>query len=253
VDPADATERLWRAVTQGRPIPSDLEGALDFDSALQVQLAVLERRTAAGAHRAGWKIGLTSERVRKRFGIERQPFAYLLQEGMHDSGDTLAFAELRGACGIEPELCWTLGAELAGPGATPAQARRAVGGVAAALEINEMRAPAGDFPLVIADGLAARAVVTGQTIALPAFFTSDDVVATLECDGEERAKSRGGDVIDDHFRSLAVLANALAPFGRHLERGDRIITGSFSRHEVAGPSHWRAAFSGVGTVEVRFR
>lgn len=253
MDLTEAAERLWNATAAGRPVPAELEGVLEYDGALRVQLAVLEHRIAAGAERAGWKIGLTSERVRERFGTDRQPFAYLLRAGMLDSGATVVRREIRGPCGIEPELCWTLGAPLAGPDATAESARGAVAGVAAALEINEMRAPAADFPLVIADGLAARAVVAAPAIALPRDFESDRVVATLECDGDQVARARGGEVIDDHFRSLAVLANALFPFGRRLEPGDRVITGSFSRHDVVGPSHWRAAFSGVGTVEVRFR
>ncbi len=250
---SEAAEIIWRATAARRPLPAALRGALDFDAALRVQLRVLERQLAAGQALAGWKIGLTSQRVRDRFGTDRQPFGYLLRSGMHESGAEIALAAIHGTCGVEPELCWTLGAPLAGPGTTPEQARGSVASLAAGLEINEPRAPASDFPLVIADGLAQWGVVTGPPIPLPDDFASDSVVAILSLDGERIAESRGTDVIDDHFVSLAALANALGRFGRRLEAGDRVITGSFSRHDVTASGTWRAQFSGVGTVEVRFR
>ncbi len=59
-------------------------------------------------------------------------------------------------------------------------------------------------------------------------------------------------MIDDHFVSLAVLANTLGRFGRHLEAGQKVITGSFSNHKVKEPGHWLADFGSIGSVDIHF-
>ena len=58
----------------------------------------------------------------------------------------LSFAEalsddLAVGCGVEPELCVTMGADLCGPGATPGQARTAVESIAPGMEIEPGRMP----------------------------------------------------------------------------------------------------------------
>ena len=60
-------------------------------------------------------------------------------------------------------------------------------------------------------------------------------------------------MIDDHFVSVATLANVLGACGRGLEAGQRLITGSFSKHDVARGEEWRAEFAGLGACSVRFR
>jgi 2-keto-4-pentenoate hydratase/2-oxopent-4-enoate/cis-2-oxohex-4-enoate hydratase len=59
-------------------------------------------------------------------------------------------------------------------------------------------------------------------------------------------------VIDDHYRSLTVLANTLGQYGVALEAGQRVITGSYSKHDVAPGESWRAEFAGIGAVELKF-
>ncbi len=254
VDPNTASDLLWESYRKGEPAPQELRGALDIDSALTVQLAILDRRLEAGAELAGWKIGLTSERVRQRFDTTRQPFGHLLAAGVHQSGDQVKREGFRGGTGVEPELCWTLASPLEGPNATPEDARKAAGAVSAGMEINELRvADAKDFPLLIADNLAQWGIVVGETVSpVPADFDSNRVDARIDCDGALQSEDRGADVIDDHFRSLAVLANELAPFGRRIEAGHRVITGSFSNHRVQQAGVWDASFTEVGRVGIRF-
>ena len=245
----DAAARLiLESGDQGRYYPEQLRGALDFATALRVQLEVLDLRLARGERQAGWKIGLTSPSVRAGFGTDQQPFGYLMAEGVHHSGDRVALASVAAGCGLEPELCWTLGVELAGPGAGPGQARRAVSAVCAGMEINERRAGGvQDFGLAIADNLTQWGIVVGEcTSPVPDAFDSDSLAVTMHCDGELVADVVGADVIDDHFVSLATLANVLAEHGRRLEAGQRVITGSFSKHDVTAPGRWQATFSGVG-------
>lgn len=254
MDTQTAIDLLWQSYEAGAPAPAELKGALDLDTALAVQLGVLDRRLAAGASQAGWKIGLTSARVRERFGTTRQPFGHILAASVHPSDGRVELAGFRGATGVEPELCFTLATPLSGPGASAEDARRAAGAVSAGMEINEIRVTdGGDFPLLVADNLAQYGIVVGETQSpVPTDFDSDAVRASIECAGETQSDDLGADVIDDHFLSLATLANELAPFGRRIEAGQRVITGSFSNHRVREAGRWTAQFSGVGSVAINF-
>jgi len=250
----EAADCIWNGYRSGEFFPPELVGHLSFDQALQVQLDVLERRLAGGERLAGWKIGLTSATVRAHFGTDRQPFGHILESGVIRSPGEVALDDLVVGCGVEPELCVTMGADLRGPGVTAEEARAAVASVAPGMEINQKRSGGvTDFELSVADNLTQWAIVQGPASPVTDDFDSDSLRVTMSCNGEVRADVVGHDVIDDHFVSVATLANVLAAYGRHLEAGQRLITGSFSKHDVSRGEEWRAEFAGLGACSVRFR
>ena len=251
---AEVADRIWNGYRRGEFFPADVVGRLSFDDALRVQLDLLERRLADGERLAGWKIGLTSASVRAHFGTERQPFGYILESGIIPSPGEVALDDLVVGCGVEPELCVTMASDLRGPGADAAAARAAVANIAPGMEINQKRSGGvTDFELSVADNLTQWAIVQGPDSPVPDEFDSDSLRVTMSCNGEVRADVVGRDVIDDHFLSIATLANVLGAYGRHLEAGQRLITGSFSKHDVSKDEEWRAEFSGLGACSVRFR
>jgi 2-keto-4-pentenoate hydratase len=249
-----AANLIWQSAKKGKYYPEPLHGVLDFDDALKVQLAVLERRIADGEIQAGWKIGLTSPSVRAHFGTESQPFGYLMQSGVYQSGAEIAIDSVKAGCGLEPELCWIMAEDLRGPGATSESARDAVSGVCPGMEINEKRSGGvKDFGLAIADNLTQWGIVAAAPVTpVPADFDSDGIEAKMSCNGKVVASAVGKDVIDDHFESLATLANALARYDRMIESGQRIITGSISKHDAHKGETWEAEFSGLGSCTIRF-
>lgn len=249
-----AADLIWKSAKRGVYYPEPLRDALDFDTALKVQLAVLERRIADGESLAGWKIGLTSPAVRAHFGSDDQPFGYLLQHRIYDSGAQISLDDISAGCGLEPELCWITARELAGPGATPEMARKSVSGVCPGMEINEKRSGGiKDFGLAIADNLTQWGIVAAAPVSpVPDDFDSDSLEVSMRRNGTTAATAVGRDVIDDHFVSLATLANVLARYGRRIEAGQRIITGAFSKHDVSKGETWEAEFSGLGSCTVSF-
>ena len=250
---SDAAERIWEGYARGEFFPRELVGKLSFDEALRVQLDILERRLAAGERLAGWKIGLTSATVRAHFGTDRQPFGHLLESGILTSPGEVALDDVVVGCGVEPELCVTMGSDLRGPDVTADEARAAVASIAPGMEINQKRSGGvTDFGLSVADNLTQWAVVQGPPSPVTDGFDSEVLRVTMSCNGEVRADVVGRDVIDDHFVSVATLANVLAEHGRHLEAGQRLITGSFSKHDASRGEVWRADFAGLGACSVRF-
>ena len=250
----EAADRIWSGYRRGEYFPSELVGQLSFDEALQVQLDILERRLAQGERLAGWKIGLTSATVRAHFGTERQPFGNILESGVVRSPGEIALDDLVVGCGVEPELCVTMGSDLHGPGVTADEARAAVASIAPGMEINQKRSgTVTDFELSVADNLTQWAIVQGPPSPVPDEFDSDSLRVTMSRNDEVRADVIGRDVIDDHFISIATLANVLGEHGRHLEAGQRLVTGSFSKHDVSRGEEWRAEFAELGACSVRFR
>lgn len=255
MDDSEVVETLWAARRAGRHYPAELAGRLDLEQGLRAQLGVLERLLAAGEKQAGWKIAVTSALARKAVGLEGLLFGYLLEAGDFGDPGRLPFQAQTPPL-IEVEVCVTLAAPLEGPGVTAQQAAAAVGALAPAFEILERRGDLfADVPLGVADNLLNQGFVRTEDRppAAPEGGLERMGVQVWR-NGEPFATVNGwGEAMDNQFESLAWLANRLAAFGRRLEPGERIMSGSYiPPTPVAQGDAWRAEFAGLGTVAVAF-
>ena len=223
----------------------------ELHAGLHRQLETLEEKLAAGESLGGWKVGLTSGRARDSMGAGFRPFGYILESRIFASGASIDLSAFE-RVGVENECCFTMAKELSGE-VSRAEVLDALDGVAPGFEINERRLPAdATAPERLADNLSQWGIVAGTSRDL-AGIDFESVVVTLARDGEavETVAARGH--IEDHFESIAALAEQLARFGRALEPGQRVITGSFGRCPVQGSSSWSGDFgSELGVVEVIF-
>jgi 2-keto-4-pentenoate hydratase len=250
----EAVEILWQSTQQGVHYPEALRGQLTLADAYRVQLAVLARVLAEGEKQAGWKIGLTADAVRGLYGVTAPVFGYLLESRHFASGCSFVVADLIRPA-IESELCFTLKQGLRGPGVTSDQVLAALGAVAPAFEIVELRGDmAADLPLGVADNVSQWAYVTAREVQpYPSELDLGQVTAEVTRNGERVMQGRGIDVIDHQLQSIAWLANQLAEYDTSLEAGQRIMTGSFTKPlPVAAGEHWETRFSSVGAVAVTF-
>jgi 2-keto-4-pentenoate hydratase len=250
----EAVEIIWSAYQQGEFYPEALKGKLSLDDGYRVQLGVLERRAAAGEKQTGWKIGLTSNAVRKHFGAAAPVFGYLLESGLYAAGHAFSWGEMTVPC-IESELCFTMGAPLKGPGAGRAQALEAVASVAPANEILERRGDmAADLPLGVADNVMQTGFVMGAELRpYPKELELGRVEAVIETDGQLFKQCVSAEVIDHQLDGIAWLANKLSEFDLALEPGQRIMTGSYyPPTPVEKGQRWESRFSGLGEVSVNF-
>jgi 2-keto-4-pentenoate hydratase len=247
---AQVAEALHQARKHGNE-PAALAGLeLDHDAALAIQLQVLDRFKAEGEALGGWKAALSSGTSRDMMGKDFRPFGYVLKSKILKSGARVSRAQMF-QCRIEPELCVIMKAPLRGAALNATDARNAVGAVAPAFEINDIRTRSEwGRPLLLADGLAQWGIVVGPHAPVRdglagttvRFFENDKLIET----------ATPGEQMDDPFLSLARMCAVLDRFGLGLEAGQPVITGAFCRTAVKPASLYRAEFSGIGDVSVSF-
>lgn len=247
-------EDFWASRARGVAYPPQWFDKLSLDQACRVQLGLLDRAIAAGARQVGWKVGLTAAAIREQFGVHEPVFGYLLEEGRLDSGVQIDLSTWQGT-GFENELCLRLGQPLRGPNVTTEQARAAVRGCHPSMELVENR---GDFTaqlaVAVADNVQQRAFVIGPEVALDAGMNLAAVRCAVDINGAEVAQATGDAVMGDPCASLAWLANKLAEYGRGLEAGQYVMSGSFTRQFPLRPGDAaRTHFEGIGTVAVSTR
>jgi 2-keto-4-pentenoate hydratase len=90
-------------------------------------------------------------------------------------------------------------------------------------------------------------VVLGSPVALPADPSA--IEARVLINGEQVATGRGDAVLGNPLNSIVWLAGKLRQFGRTLQAGQIVMTGSFTRQfPLAAGDTVETVFSGVGGV-----
>ncbi len=237
---------------RGEYFPRAWAGRLALDDAYRIQLAIVRRRGGAGAHRLGWKVGLTAAAIQQQFGVHESVFGCLLAEGLRQSGDCFYYDDLI-APGFENELCIVLGRDLP-PGATFDEVAAAVDRVHPAFEIIETR---GDFArelaLALADNAQQRSFVLGAPVIAGSLPDLAAVEVRVRINDVEVATATGDAVLGHPYNAVAWLAAKLAQFGETVRAGDYVMSGSFTRQFPLGSGDKITAdFAGIGTVSASF-
>src|SRR3954469_13234670 len=111
IDITAAVEDFWTARARGEFFPHAYADRLTLGEAYRIQLALIDRRVAAGERQIGWKVGLTAQPIQQQFGFHEPVFACVLET--QPSGHVFGATELINP-GFETELCMRLGAGLEG-------------------------------------------------------------------------------------------------------------------------------------------
>jgi 2-keto-4-pentenoate hydratase len=248
IELATAVEDFWTARARGEFFPQAYRDRLDLDEAYRIQLALIDRRVAAGERQIGWKVGLTAKPIQEQFGFHEPVFACVLET--QPTGHVFGAAELIHP-GFETELCVRLGAGLEGI-VSLEQVRAAVDVIHPAFEIIETRGDMQQIALAMADNGQQRSVVIGAPVQLAPTMELDQVEARVQLNGNEVATGLGAAVLGNPLNSIRWLAEKLGQYARQLRPGDIVMTGSFVRQfPLQAGDIAVAEFSGIGRVEVR--
>lgn len=155
---------------------------------------------------------------------------------------------------MEAEIVFVLGERLQGPGVTITDARRALAGAVAAMEIIDSRIA--DWRIKLADTVAdlasSGAMVTSSRIASLDELDVRLIGVTLTRNGELVDTGAGAAALGDPVAVVAWLANVLGEDAIALEPGHLIMTGALHAAVPLAPGDvFRAEFDRLGPVTVR--
>ena len=248
-----AIDAFWNDWQRGVHFPQAWRERLDLDDAYRIQLALVARRCTGGVRQIGWKVGLTARAIQEQFDVHEPVFGCLLSEGRIESGNVFRHSEVI-TPGFENEVCVVLARPLEGPRPSIADVAHAVAHCHPALEIVEKRGDlTGQLALALADNAEQKAFVIGAPVQLTSDLDLSAIGVRVTVNGAEVATGRGDAVLGHPLNSIAWLAAKLTAYGRRLEAGDHIMTGSFTRQFLIAPGdRIRAEFDRLGPVEATF-
>ena len=226
---------------------------LTLEQAYALQRQLEQALVGRGECVVGYKVGFTTAALQERHGVTEPVLGFLLASGVFGSGDAVPLSRFV-ALGVEVEVAFLLGSDLAGPGVTSASALLAVDGALASFELIDFRlsgTPRGVD--VVADGVYANAIVLGRPLTPVSGLDLALEGVVFEQDGQIVGTQPAAEVLGNPLVSLAWAANTLGKMGRSLRAGDIVLTGSISKvlRPTVGQSV-RASFTRLGSVSCRF-
>jgi len=155
---------------------------------------------------------------------------------------------------LEAEIAFVLDAPLAGPGVSVLDARRAIAGMVAAVEIVDSRFA--DWRIRLADtvaDLASNGAVAVSSRVVPVEGLDPRLIGmVLTRQGSLADTGAGAAALGDPVRVVAWLANTLGEMGGKLEAGHLVMTGALhAAVPMRAGDVFRADFDRLGPVTVR--
>jgi len=245
----ELARRLAKATADRTAIDqlSDEYPDLDLAAAYRVQHA----QQPEHGQIAGWKLGVTSRAKQLQVGISAPTYGFLRPEYNIDLGTPLDTGQLI-APRAEPEIVFTLGADLAGPHVTASQFLAACSGVAVGLEILDSRYR--DYRFTIADVIADNTSAGRYVVGTPVDPTGIDlrlVGVVLEHNGEVVATASGAASLGHPAAAGAWLVRALHSQGEGLWAGEIVLSGGLTAAVPVKPHDTVVAtIDRLGTIEL---
>jgi 2-keto-4-pentenoate hydratase len=190
---------------------------------MRALLAARDERVRAGERQIGWKLAFGAPDAAERLGIDRPLVGILMDAGVLEDGATVPVGAWTSPV-LEVEIAAHLRRDVA-PDASWDEARDAIGGLAAAIELVDIDGPRDDIPAVLAANIFHRHVVLGAVRGGHA--TADGVTASVRLDGEEVVATDDPTALTGELvEMLRLTAEQLGACGERLSAGDVVIAGA---------------------------
>lgn len=202
-----------------------------LDEAYAIQSEIVARALRSGDESiAGYKVGLTTEKMQKFCGVAEPIAGRILSSGVRASGATLRKSDFH-RLGIESELALRVGKQVPSvrPGGDARELIGCVDAIAAAFEVIDDRAA--DYAHLEASSIAAenswnKGIVLGEAVSPSAFGDLCGLEGRLLINGEQVATGSSSDVMSGPLSVLAWVAQFARDAGQELRPGQWIMTGS---------------------------
>jgi len=258
----DAARRLHEAERTKVRIPQFSRQFPDMTMAdgYAIQSAWLDIKRAEGRRTIGYKIGLTSRAMQANSQIDEPDYGALLDDMLFaDSSDIPTERFIKPL--IEVELAFMLGRPLKGPNVNLFDVLAATEYVTPALELIDLRVQPVDPETkttakaldTISDNAACAGLVMGGRPVKPDALDLRWVGCLLHRNGVIEETGLAAGVLNHPANGIAWLANKLSAFDTHLEPGQILLCGSFTRPVFASAGDvFHADYGALGGIGVRF-
>ncbi len=233
---------------------------LSMDDAYRIQAQLVAQKSAAGRSVIGWKIGLTSKAMQQVLNIDIPDSGVLLDDMLFANMHTVPagrFIQPR----IEGEIAFIMKSPLAGENVTRDDVLAATEFVVPSIEILDTRIVRVDTVTGktrnVCDTISDNAANAGIVLGDERHGVNDHdlrwVGAIASRDGVVEETGLGAGVLNDPVESVVWLARRMAQYGKTIEAGQTILSGSFIRPLECPPgSQIQVDFGTFGSVEVSF-
>jgi 2-oxo-hept-3-ene-1,7-dioate hydratase len=237
---------------------------MTMEDGYRISRAWVQIKLAEGRRVIGHKIGLTSRAMQVSSQIDEPDYGTLLDDMVYicTPGQVLDIPHANFiAPRVEVELAFVLKKELRGPDVTVAQVLDATEYVTPAIEIIDARIEQFDRHTkamrkvydTISDNAANAGIVTGGGRANPLTTDLPWCGAILRQNGVVEETGLAAGVQGHPAIGIAWLANKLAPWGEHLQAGEIVLAGSFTKPVPAKVGDlFDVDYGPMGKLQLRF-
>jgi 2-keto-4-pentenoate hydratase len=232
---------------------TDEDPSLGMAEGYAVQAELVKLILADGDRIIGYKAGLTSKPMRTMLGVDQPDYGPILASTVYKDGDAISVSRFIQPK-VEAEIVLVLGDELRGPGVTVEDARRAVAGAAASMEIVDSRFENWRIKLcdTVADMASNGAVAISENVVPLDGIDVRLIGMVVTRDGALLDTGAGAAALGNPLAVVAWLANTLGADGIGLEPGHVIMTGALHAAVPMAPGEeYLAEFDRLGSIGIR--
>ncbi|WP_373515213.1 2-keto-4-pentenoate hydratase [Persicitalea sp.] len=227
---------------------------LSIQEAYEVQDLVAARRIKAGEQIAGFKVGCTSNSIRKQFGLSDPIYGRLFYPHVKHNQASVNWGDYIN-CAIEPELVIKIGKNLEGRDLSDKELIDAIDYVSPGIEIHEYNFwvnPPTIQELICSGGIHTGLIIGDQKVSPVGLQFKDEVFAVYK--NESLITSApSSEIMGGPMDSLRWLVNLLTGKGLVLEKGSLVIPGSpVELVNISQDTELKVIIDYVGSVSVNF-
>jgi 2-keto-4-pentenoate hydratase len=254
-DVDELAEILIKAESQNQPIPvlSSRYPELDIETAYEVQKAYVQKRLVN--HKiAGFKAGLTSPEIQKKFGVEFPVAGVLFESGRKGDKAVIKTSDFK-ALTIETEIGFIVGKPITNQIKDIPELRGYIRAIMPVIELPDLgyedlkKLKAVD---IIASNVSAAQFIVGEEKGLNA-LNLNDLTITLSLDGQVVNQGKGADTLGDQWEAAIWLVNFVINQGWKLEPGLILITGAMGKMLPGTPGNYVADYGSLGKIRFEIR
>lgn len=229
---------------------------LSLGEAYAVQDRVVQRRVMDGERVAGFKVGCTSNAIRRQFGLKEPICGRLMKPHIHYGSVSLNIDAFT-CCAVEPEFVLRIGRTPGGGDLSDEALLDSIDAVAPGIEVHHYKFWNGSptsQELIASNGIHACLIVGGAW-RKPDALQLRQAEVELNIDGQSAASGRGSEIMESGpLASLRWLVQHLEGRGLTLDTGDLVIPGSpVELVQVPPNARVTARISNLGEAEAIFK